>query len=152
MLAAIENPTEDKSLMIRLAMLAGIMVVGGFILIALGVTLFHTELRPAVIAFITCLVSALVAHVAGEYPKGDVYIMARMAVQMVVRTSLPLVVAIWGLYFAEPPLEKSLVFYMILFYFIGLITDVQLSLARLKDRIRETSKPPVNQTSNQDGL
>jgi hypothetical protein len=55
-----------------------------------------------------------------------------MALQIVARTLLPFVVAVWGLYFAEPPLEKSLVLYMILFYLVGLVADVQLSLGRIK--------------------
>jgi len=71
------------------------------------------------------------AHVAGEYPKGDPFIAARMAVQIVVRTALPFLVAVWGLNFADPPLEKSLVLYMILFYLVGLVAEVQLSLSRL---------------------
>lgn len=120
------------SLASRLAILAlaltACAAVAGFV----GVWMLGGSLQILLFAFLPCLVGALLAHVAGEYPKGDLYIMARMAVQIVVRTLPPFVVAVWALYFVEPPLDKSLVFYMILFYLVGLVMDVQMSLARLK--------------------
>ena len=116
----------------RLTILATVLLVCAAVIGCLGVLVFGSSLQIVLIAFVPCLVGALLAHVAGEYPKGDLYIMARMAVQIVVRTLPPFVVAVWALYFAQPPLEKSLVFYMILFYLIGLVMDVQMSLARLK--------------------
>ena len=115
----------------RLALLAIVVVFAAVVFTSIGTLLFQTDLKTPAIALVACLVSALLAHVAGEYPKGDELVMARMAMQMVVRSALPFLVAVWGIYFADPPLEKSLVFYMILFYLVGLVADVQLSLARL---------------------
>lgn len=131
------NRVSSLSLPLRLVVLASVVVVSAIVAGLIGVLFFSTPIQVVVIAFLACLVSALLAHLAGEYPKGDPYIAARMAVQMVVRTSVPAVVTLWGLYFAEPPLEKSLVLYMILFYFAGLITDVQLTLARLNQEKTE---------------
>lgn len=132
MQVTVDNSLQPKTLPFRLLMLAIIILALAAVVILVGVMLFKTSTHTAVLALVTCLVSALLAHVAGEYPKGDIYIMARMALQMAVRTALPFAVAVWGLNFAEPPLEKSLVFYMILFYMVGLVADVQLSLGRLK--------------------
>ena len=126
------NRLASKDIGFRLAVLAIIILGVGVVATMLGMALFHTDLKTAAIALIACLVSALFAHVAGEYPKGDELIAARMTLQMVVRSVLPFAVAVWGIYFSEPPLEKSLVFYMILFYLVGLVAEVQLSLARLR--------------------
>ena len=126
------NRLASKDIGFRLAVLAIIILGVGVVATMLGMALFHTDLKTAAIALIACLVSALFAHVAGEYPKGDELITARMTLQMVVRSVLPFAVAVWGIYFSEPPLEKSLVFYMILFYLVGLVAEVQLSLARLR--------------------
>ena len=126
------NRLDFKDLGFRLALLAVVVLGVGVVATLLGMMLFQTELTTAAIALVACLVSALLAHVAAEYPKGDELITARMTLQMVVRTALPFVVAVWGIYFSEPPLEKSLVFYMILFYLVGLVAEVQLSLARLR--------------------
>jgi hypothetical protein len=121
-----------KGIVSRLVCLA--IFVTGFAIVAalVGTLLFQADLKTSAIAWVACLLSALAAHVAGEFPKGDELIMARMAMQMAVRSAPPFLVAVWGIYFVEPPLEKSLVFYMILFYLVGLVADVQLSLARLK--------------------
>jgi uncharacterized membrane protein len=132
MQVAVDNSVQTKSLSFRLMILSAIMVATAVLVIAVGTLLAGTSIQVALIAFVACFVSALLAHVAGEYPKGELYIQARMALQIVARTLLPFVVAVWGLYFAEPPLEKSLVLYMILFYLVGLVADVQLSLGRIK--------------------
>lgn len=132
MQAAVDNSLQSKSLTIRLVLLTAIILGSAVLLISIGYLALGTGLQTPLIALAACLVSALLAHVAGEFPKGAAFIAARMATQIAVRTVIPLVVAVWGLYFAEPPLEKSLVFYMILFYMIGLVADVQLSLGRLK--------------------
>lgn len=126
------NWLASKGIGYRLALLATVVAGVGVVAALVGVSFFQTDWKTAAIALAACLVSTLLAHVAGEYPEGDELIMARMAVQMVVRSALPFLVAVWGIYFADPPFEKSLVFYMILFYLVGLVVDVQLSLARLK--------------------
>lgn len=122
----------SKSLGFRLVLLAVVMLAAAVLVVLVGVLLFQTGLKTALIALIACLFSTLLAHVAGEYPQGDELLMARMAVQIVARTALPFGVAVWGIYFVDPPFEKSLVFYMILFYLVGLTADVQLGLAKLK--------------------
>jgi hypothetical protein len=126
------NRLASKGIGSRLGLLAVIVLGTGIVATMVGTMLFQADWRTGAIALVACLVSALFAHVAGEYPKGDELITARMTLQMVVRSALPFIVAVWGIYFSEPPLEKSLVFYMILFYLVGLVADVQLSLARLR--------------------
>lgn len=135
MQATVDNSIDKtsllRSLMSRLVVLALVMIAVAAVSILVGCVFFQTGIQTALIALAACLVSALLAHVAGEYPKGDVYVAARMAMQIAVRTALPFLVALWGLYFVQPPLEKSLVLYMILFYMVGLVAEVQLSLGRL---------------------
>lgn len=129
----------------RLLLLAMVVLIVAVPVAAVGALLLGTCWKAAGVALVACLASALLAHVAGEYPRGDMLIMARMAIQMVVRTALPFLVALWGIYFVDPPFEKSLVFYMILFYMVGLVAEVQLSLNRLNVGNIEIE----NQTSNE---
>jgi hypothetical protein len=126
------NDKTALSLPIRLVVVAVVMLLAGAIAAVIGVLLFQTSLTSVLVALIACLAATLLAHVAGEYPRGDVYFAARLAIQLVVRAGIPFVVAVCGLYFVKPPLETNLVFYMILFYLVGLLTDVPLNLARLK--------------------
>lgn len=126
------NRVASRGLGFRLCLLAIVVAVIAAVVVLIGTLLFQADLKSGLVALVACLLSALLAHVAGVYPEGDELMMARMAVQMVVRSAIPFLVAVWGIYFADPPFEKSLVFYMILFYLVGLVVDVQLSLARLK--------------------
>ena len=126
----------SKGLVTRLGYLAVIVSVVAVVAALTGTLLFDADIKTAAIAWLVCLVSALAAHASSEYPKGNEFIQARMAIQMLLRTGLPMLVAIWGIYFALPPLEKSLVFYMILFYLVGLVVDVQLNISRLNAESR----------------
>lgn len=126
----------------RIAVLAALMIVSGIVIIPVGVIGFQTSIQTALLALLVCLVAGVIAHVAGEHPKGDVFIMARMMIQMAVRTSIPFAFALWAINFANPPLEKSLVFYIILFYMVGLVSDLQLNLARIK--ANDPSNPKVD--------
>ncbi len=128
--AIVSNKTA-WSLPVRLAVVAMVMLMAGAVVALVGILLFQTSWSSVCVAFLTCLLSTLLAHVAGEFPRGDMYFAARLAIQMVVRTGIPFLVALGGLYFVKPPLETNLVFYMILFYLIGVLTDVPLNLARL---------------------
>ena len=116
----------------RIAILLSVMVVAGLFVIGVGVGLLGASLSNALIAWSVCTVSALLSHVGGEYPRGDYNFAARMAIQMVVRTMIPFGVAIWGVKFAEPPLETSLVFYILSFYLVGTLADVHLHVRRLE--------------------
>ena len=124
-------------------MLFAIMSLAGLVIIALGVFAFGTSLFEALLGWGVCTVAALLAHLGGEFPRGDFNFAARMAIQMVVRTVPPFLVALWGVNFAEPPLETSLVFYILSFYLIGLIVDVQLHVWRLKASMAESGRTNV---------
>ena len=118
----------------RMVLLAGIMVAAGVVIGSLGIFGFGTSVTTFTIAWIACTASALLAHVFGEYPQGDYNFAARMALQMVVRTVPPFAVAICCIKFVEPPLETSLVFYILSFYMIGLAADIKLQLGSLATR------------------
>lgn len=115
----------------RMFYLFGVMLVAGAIVIGIGWGLFSASLQNGLTAWIVCTVSASVAHIFSEYPQGDEYFGARLAAQMVIRTMVPFSVAIWGVKFASPPLETSLVFYILAFYLVGVMTDVQLQVQHL---------------------
>ena len=128
----------SKSLPLRLLALGLWLLFAGALVGVTAMTLFGSSLYLPLMAFGACFISALLAHVFSEYPQGHVYFAARMALQLTVRTILPLALCVWGLYIATPALDKSLVFFAIIFYLVGLVADVQLTLARLRS---EPSQP-----------
>ena len=100
----------------------------------LSVFVFKTGVQPPLVAFLTCLFSTIAAHICGEYPQGDDFVAIRSVVSSAVRTGIPLVAIFASINIVEPPLDKSVVFYMILFYLVGLVIDMQLNLARLDNK------------------
>ena len=132
-----------NSLSSRLMLLFVVMLATGFLVVGLGVGLFGTGVLEALLGWAVCTIAAMLAHIGGEFPRGDFNFAARMAIQMVVRTVPPFLVALWGVNFAEPPLETSLVFYILSFYLIGLLVDVQLHVWRINASMLESSRANV---------
>ncbi len=119
-----------QSIFVRLVFLTVVELLAG--VLAISVCWFlEINVYTGLLALVVCLVSTLAAHVASEYPRGHELLMARMAMQMAIRVSIPGLVAVWGIYLKDPPLDLSLVFYIIFFYFVGMIADVQVALKKL---------------------
>jgi len=119
-----------QSIFVRLIFLTVVELLAG--VVAISVCWFlEINVFTGLLALGVCLVSTLAAHVASEYPRGHELLMARMAMQMAIRVSIPGLVAVWGIYLKDPPLDLSLVFYIIFFYFVGMIADVQVALKKL---------------------
>jgi hypothetical protein len=119
-----------QSMFVRLLFLAIVEALAAVVVISVGWFL-EADINTGFLAFGVCLVSTLAAHVASEYPRGHELLLARMAIQMAIRVSIPGLVAVWGIYLRNPPLDMSLVFYIICFYFVGMVADVQVSLKKL---------------------
>ncbi len=119
-----------QSMFVRLLFLTVVELLAGAVVIPVGWFL-ETDVNTGFLALGVCLVSTLAAHVASEYPRGHELLMARMAMQMAIRVSIPGLVAVWGIYLRDPPLDLSLVFYIICFYFVGMVADVQVALKKL---------------------
>jgi hypothetical protein len=119
-----------QSMFVRLLFLTIVELLAGVVVITAGWFLV-ADVSTVFLALGVCLVSTLAAHVAGEYPRGHELLLARMAMQMAIRVSVPGLVAVWGIYLRDPPLDLTLVFYIIFFYFVGMIADVQIALKKL---------------------
>jgi len=123
---------RSLSLSARLAIIAAVVLGVGALAIW---AVYHFELCEMWLAFLAlgvCVISSLVAHVAGEYPSGDDNFAARLALSMAVRTGLPFLTVIVVKVVPSIPFESGFVLLVILFYCVGLAVDVSLQAARLK--------------------
>ena len=118
-------------LVTRLMMIAAVMLASGALLITLMMVMDWLDLGMGLLAFAACSVSAMAAHVAAEYPRGDAFIAVRLAMSMVVRTALPLAVCVLAKFTEILPFEPGLIVLVFLFYLIGLMVDVKLQSVRL---------------------
>lgn len=126
------RPNPFSSLGFRLVMLSSALLAVGVVAIALSVQLGGVSFSMALLAFVVCAVSTLLAHVAGEYPAGDDNFAARLALSMAVRTGPPFLLVILMKLNSELPLPPGFVVLIVLFYIVGLAVDVSLQSYHLK--------------------
>ena len=116
----------------RLYVLAfGLMLIGATAILIVS-SFFEVNLKMAILALVVCVISSLVAHIVGEYPKGDDYFAARLAGSMAARTAPPFLLVIIAKLSPELPFESAFVFFIILFYLVGLIADIAMHVLRMK--------------------
>lgn len=138
MVVQVNTPIESSGrpvskLVVQSLMILVLIIAIGALAVIVGHFLFGSGIQVGVLAILVCSLSASLAHGLSEFPKGDEYALLRIFIGMSVRTAPPFLLALWGLYFSEPPLEKSLVLYIILLYLVGLLTDVAFNVSRLKN-------------------
>jgi hypothetical protein len=114
-----------------LAILVGFELALGVAVLLLSV-LIDANVSLAMIAWAVCAVGTLSAHVFSWYPKGNEFLMARLACATACRTLFPLGFAIWGLKYSEPRIEASVGLILIFAYLAGLAADSYLNLRRSK--------------------
>lgn len=114
-----------------LAVLFGVEVLL-LVLVLAAVSLFNIDTKLAMLAWGVCCVATITSHLFSWFPKGDEFLLARLAGGMICRTSLPLGFAIWGLKFNEPRIEASIVLILVLVYMSGLAVDSWINLRRSK--------------------
>ena len=112
-----------------LAILIVFEIVLGIVVLLLAIV-FKTNLPMSMLAWAVCAVGTVAAHLFSWYPKGNEFLMARLAGAMISRTAPALGFAVWGLKFSEPQIEKSTVLILVLVYMAGLVADSYLNLRR----------------------
>lgn len=133
----IESPahamkTSTLGLRSRLLLLAIGLSLFGAATILMVRSFFDVNLNMAILAPVVCVISSLVAHVVGEYPKGDDYFAARLAGSLMARTAMPFLLVVIVKLTPGLPFERAFVLFIILFYLVGLIADVSMQVSRMK--------------------
>lgn len=85
------------------------------------------------------LVSMLAASVVSEYPRGDDYLMMRMGFATFCRTGLPLLVVMIVARYSDPTFASETFGFLVLFYAVGLVTNIRLSLYSIAHPANEYS-------------
>lgn len=117
----------------RLCMIAGVLVAVGLVAIWLASIWFEVDPGMAGLALAVCVISSLVAHVVGEYPRGDDYFAARLALSLAARTGPPFLLVVVVKLMPDLPFGPGFVIFVILLYLLGLVVDVFLHVSRLKE-------------------
>lgn len=126
------NGLGSLGLLPRLGVIASALVVVGLVAIPAAIHFQMLSMLMAFGAWLVCVISSLAAHVFGEYPKGDENFMARLAGSMGVRTGPPFLAVILVKALPSLTFKPGFVLLIVLFYLVGLLVDVFLTVRRLK--------------------
>lgn len=104
----------------------------------LGVVVFAVasmvgaEVQLAMVAWAICAAGTIGSHLFSWFPKGNEFLMARLAGGMACRTAPALGFAIWGLKYCEPRISTSIGLILVFVYMAGLLADLYVNLQRSK--------------------
>jgi len=129
-----------RSLLLLSLILVGSVAVVGSVAMVIG---NWSSVPVILLAGSVCLAAALIAQVLGEFPRGDFFIFTRLACATAMRLSLPLVLLFALKLNDSPLLSKGLVWYVVAFYLIGLLTDTILHARRVRasERVSQSAEP-----------
>ena len=86
----------------------------------------------ALVSAIACGTGAVLAHICSELPRGDMFIMIRLMSSSMVRVGVPLILLVVAKLAFPEHFARGMVYFVILFYVVGLLTDLQLQIKRFK--------------------
>jgi len=129
----LDQPTTEVTMTLGkcLAILIVFELVLGVLVFGLA-SLVGARVELAMIAWAVCAVGTIGSHLFSWYPKGNEFLMARLAGGMACRTLPALGFAIWGLKYCEPRIETSIGLILVFVYMAGLFADLYLNLCRSK--------------------
>ncbi len=105
------------------------------------------RLIPITLAFVACLLAAILGQVLGEYPTGEMFIVSRLLSSSVVRVGVPIAMLTYLKLTESPWLELGMAYFVVLFYFVGLLTDLCLHLKRYRS-VFDTSNSSSTASKN----
>ena len=97
------------------------------------------KIQLAMVAWAICAVGTIGSHLFSWYPKGNEFLMARLAGGMACRTLPPLGFAIWGLKYCEPRISTSIGLILVFVYMAGLFADLYVNLQRSKVGVKASA-------------
>jgi len=126
--AELTSTLKVRLLKISLMFLAVALPVFVIVYVAWGIETACVALAAA----LSCGLGAVLAHVCSELPRGDMLIMVRLMSSSMVRVGVPLILLLVAKLAFTELFDRGMVYFVILFYVVGLLTDVKLQMKRYK--------------------
>ena len=126
------EPSSQPDLMHGLMPLLVVFIVTGAATMALAAWLGGSSMvLSAGLSWAACLAGALLGHVGSVYPRGDAYIVSRLYLSMAARAGFPLALLVICKTSFESLFSQGMVYFVILFYLVGLLTDLKTRMRML---------------------
>ncbi|MGI9518013.1 MAG: hypothetical protein ACR2NP_13250 [Pirellulaceae bacterium] len=103
----------------------------------------------ALVAAIICCLAAVAATCLSIYPRGDHFRLIRLYTASAARLALPVILLFVCKAIMPELFAQGMVYFVVLFYLVGLLTDLMLQLRRIK-QIYPDSPGVLGQTANGD--
>ncbi len=126
---ATEGLALKSGLLRLLAVYAALTLVVVGMCISMGQSMSATA---ALLASVVCWLGASAAHLLGIYPRGEVFLTTRLYASSAVRIALPVLLLLVVKLRFPSLMSGGMVYYVILFYLAGLVTDVASQFQRLR--------------------
>ena len=124
---------KHESLKIRLMCI--FLAIAFASVFALGITLMVSPvngLTAFALASAVCLFACLVAHCFNDFPPGNEFLMHRFFICSALRTGFPLLLAVLAKKLSPTLIDGGLIYYIILFYLVGLAAELVITYWRFK--------------------
>ena len=103
------------------------------------------------LSFVACLAGAWLGHVFFIYPRGDHFLVSRMYLSMAARAGIPLLLLMVCKISLEPLFSRGMVYFVILFYLVGLLTDLKIRMRMLGMGQGAKKAPSMGPAAKMDG-
>ncbi len=104
----------------------------------------------ALLSAVVCFMGAVAGHFLAAYPRGDVYLAARLYASMAARMGLPFVLLFICKVRFDELFSQGMVYFVILFYLVGMIVDLTIRMRLLRTAQSTATSTPLASTAKLD--
>ncbi len=120
---------DADSIWPRLALFSGVFIMCvGLVVAVVFWSLGGEYVVPVLVAGLVCYVTGVLAHLLGEFPQGELFIMSRLLSSSLVRMGGPLAFLLVIKFSSSPWMGSEIVYVVVTFYLVMLVTDVGINL------------------------
>ena len=105
----------------------------------------------ACLSAVACLAGAILGHIFSVYPRGDAYLVSRLYLSMMMRAGIPLALLFVCRTRFESLFDQGMVYFVILFYLVGLLTELKVRMQMLGNDAGTKKSPAIGPATELDG-
>lgn len=138
----------DEPVSAGLGRLLLVFLVATVLVFAVSIVVW--DLTTALVALLSaavCMVAAVAGHFCSIFPRGDVFRLARLYQSMTVRIALPVLLLFVCKNSFPDVFSRGMVYFVFLFYLVGLLTEVTVQAKRLKV-LKSSAEPVLGSTAS----
>ncbi len=127
------NPETTPSFSRRMVLLVVVFAVACCLLVVAVWATFGVGSVPTVLLVSgVCFLAAVLAHLVGEFPRGEIFLTSRVLASAFVRAGIPLVLLLILKITNSHHLENGAVYFVCVLYVVTLVADLMIHVRQFK--------------------